>query len=188
MGCEIACNRGITKFVWRIDTLWVITSQGKSLLSLARVVGWASEYQRTFDDLARQGYRLTWVNGYESSGIEKFASIWEKRPGPPWVARRGLTGDELQLLQTPLRQQGYRLIRISGYESGGIVKYATIWEKRPGPAWTARWGLDRLQYSQTFETLRQQSYRPIDISGYQAAGSAHYAAIFQEWSGDHWWA
>jgi hypothetical protein len=80
MGCEIACNRGITKFVWRIDTLWVITSQGKSLLSLARVVGWASEYQRTFDDLARQGYRLTWVNGYESSGIEKFASIWEKRP------------------------------------------------------------------------------------------------------------
>jgi serine/threonine protein kinase len=146
----------------------------------------SSEYQRTFDDLARQGYRLTWVNGYESSGIEKFASIWEKRPGPPWVARRELTGDELQLLQTTLQQQGYRMNRISGYESGGIVKYATIWEKRPGPAWTARWGLDRSQYSQTFETLRQQGYRPIDISGYLAAGSAHYAAIFQEWSGAHW--
>jgi hypothetical protein len=41
-----------------------------------------SDYQRAFDDLTHEGYRLTWVNGYESGGLDTFAAIWEKRVGP----------------------------------------------------------------------------------------------------------
>jgi serine/threonine protein kinase len=147
----------------------------------------SSEYQRTFDDLVRQGYRLTWVNGYESSGVVKYAAIWEKRRDPPWEARFGLTDDQLRRAQTTFTQRGYRPIHISGYESGGVPTYAAIWEKRPGPLWMARWGLSGWQSSQMWDQLTHQGYRMVDISVYGSTDSVRHAEIWQELNGKGWY-
>ena len=50
-----------------------------------------ADYQRTFDDFTRQGYRLRTVSGYESGGQDRYAAVWDKRPGAAWAARHGLT-------------------------------------------------------------------------------------------------
>jgi serine/threonine protein kinase len=143
----------------------------------------SSEYRRNFDDLVRQGYRLTWVNGYESDGIVKYAAIWEKRRDPPWEARFGLTDDQLRRAVTTFTQRGYRPIHISGYESGGVPTYAAIWEKRNGPLWTARWGLSGPQSSETWDLLTHQGYRMVDLSVYGSTDSVRHAEIWQESNG-----
>jgi serine/threonine protein kinase len=147
----------------------------------------SSEYRRNFDDLVRQGYRLTWVNGYESGGVVKYAAVWEKRRDPPWEARSGLTDDQLRRALTTFTQRGYRPIHISGYESGGIPTYAAIWEKRPGPLWTARWGLSGWQSSETWNLLTRQGYRMVDISVYGSTDSVRHAEIWQELNGEGWY-
>jgi hypothetical protein len=147
----------------------------------------ASEYQQDFVNLVRKGYRLTWLSGYESGGIVKYAAIWEKRRDPPWEARVGLTADQLQRAVTLFTQRGYRPIRISGYELGGITKYAVIWEKSPGPPWKAYWGLSRSQTGPIWDQLTHQGYRVVDSSVYGTAASVQVAEIFQGSNGGGWY-
>ena len=56
----------------------------------------SADYQRTFDDYAHQGYRLRTVSGYEHGGQALYAAIWDKRAGPAWIARHGLTSAQYQ--------------------------------------------------------------------------------------------
>lgn len=160
----------------------------------------AAQYQQAFDTLTRQGYRLVDVSGYAVGDQDMYAAIWEKpqgrqyasgllterigRPhGPesvPWVARHGMTSDQYQQEFNKFKDQGYRLVHVSGYGVGGRDLYAAIWEKRPGPAWIARHGMTADQYQQQFDTLKSQGYRPVDISGYNAGGQDLYAAIWEQ--------
>ncbi|RFT65606.1 hypothetical protein D0U04_18505 [Bacillus clarus] len=126
----------------------------------------AEQYQRTFNELIAQGYRLTNVSGHTNDGIDRYAAIWEKRGGPKWQARHGLTAEQYQQTFNELVAQGYRLIQVSGYGSNGIDRYAAIWEKRDGPAWQARHGLTSTEYQQTFDRLVAQGYKLVWVSGY----------------------
>ena len=48
-------------------------------------------YQREFIKHTQNGYRLTHVSGYGVGNKDYYAAIWEKRSGPPYIARHGLT-------------------------------------------------------------------------------------------------
>jgi CubicO group peptidase (beta-lactamase class C family) len=145
-----------------------------------------AEYQKAFDQLTAQGYRLASVSGYVSGGRELYAALWVKRPGPAWVARHGLSSGDYQKAFDDLAKQGYRLVWVSGHEAGGQVRYAAIWDKAPGPAWSARHGLTGDEYQATFDTLAKQGYRLVHVSGYTQGGSARYAAIWEKASGPAW--
>ncbi len=135
-------------------------------------------YQAEFNKLAAQGYRLTHVSGYGVGGQDRYAAIWEKRGGPAWVARHGLTSAGYQAEFNKLTAQGYRLTRVSGYGVGGQDRYAAIWEKRGGPAWHARHGLSSPAYQAAFDKLVDQGYRVTRVSGYGVGGQDRYAAIW----------
>jgi hypothetical protein len=146
----------------------------------------ANAYQQEFDTLKQQGYRLVYINGYDVGGQDHYAAIWEKRQGPAWVAHHRLTSDQYQQEFNTLRQQGYRLVHVSGYDVGGQDRYAAIWEKRQGPTWVARHGLTSAQYQQEFNTLTQQGYRLALISGWRSGATARYAAIWEKTGGPAW--
>jgi len=38
-----------------------------------------ADYQKTFDDLVKQGYRLTWVSAHEVGGTVHYEAIWEQK-------------------------------------------------------------------------------------------------------------
>jgi hypothetical protein len=56
----------------------------------------SAQYQNVFNELTGQGYRLIDVSGYSVGGQDRYAAIWEKREGPAWQARHGLTSAQYQ--------------------------------------------------------------------------------------------
>jgi len=144
-----------------------------------------AQFQSTFDDLLKQGYRLKQVSGYVSNG-ERYAGLWVKESGPAWQARNGLSGADYQKTFDDLLKQGYRLTWVDAHEVGGSVRYEGIWEKESGPAWQARHNLTAAEYQQNFDSFKQQGYRPVHVAGYASGGSARFAAIWEKSSGPAW--
>lgn len=144
------------------------------------------QFQRTFDALLSQGYRLVLLNGYDVNGSPRFAAIWNQTSGAAWIARDNLPSQEYQSVFNQLIQQDYRLVRVSGYEFGGEALYAAIWTHSGGPAFEARHGMTSDEYQGVFNHLISQGYRLTWVSGYAVGGQALYAAIFEKSSGPAW--
>jgi len=146
----------------------------------------SSEFQQEFNNLVGQGYRLKDLSGYAVDNSARYAAIWDKTTGSAWEARHGLTSSEFQQEFNNLVGQGYRLTRINGYEVGGIVYFAAIWENKLGPAWEARYGLTSSEYQQEFNNLVIEDYRLTCVSGYTVSGQDYYAAIWEQTDGPGW--
>jgi hypothetical protein len=124
------------------------------------------QYQKTFDQLNGQGFRLVQVCGYRVNVDVLFAAIWEKRAGPAWEARHGLTSTEYQKKFDEFVSKGYRLVWVSGYSQSGIARYAAIWEQSSEGKWQARHGLNSIKYQQTFDELAKKGYGLAQVCGY----------------------
>jgi Bacterial tandem repeat domain 1 len=148
----------------------------------------SEQFQTVFDALLSQGYRLVHTDGYAVNGSPEFAAIWHQTQGPAWIARDNLSSQEYQRVFDHLLGQGYRLVRVSGYESGGEALYAAIWTQAEGPAFQARHGMTSDQYQGVFDPLTSQGYRLSWVSGYAIGGEPLYAAIFEMSSGPAWFA
>ena len=142
-----------------------------------------SQYQTEFDKLKGQGYRLTQVSGYTVQGKARYAALWEKRSGPAYIARHGLTSTQYQTEFNQQNNKGFRLTQVSGYSINGQARYAAIWEKGSGPAYVARHGLTSAQYQAEFNQQTQKGFRLTQVSGYSVNGQARYAAIWEKGSG-----
>jgi CubicO group peptidase (beta-lactamase class C family) len=146
----------------------------------------AAEYQKAFDDNAKQGFRLVYVNGYEISGSPRFAAVWEKKTGPALVAQHGLTSAQYQASFTKLTGEGYRLLHVSGYPQGGTAHFAAIFEKSSGPARVARHDLTAADYQKAFDDFTGQGYRLKEVCGYHTGSADRYAAIWEKTGGPPW--
>ncbi|MEX5294668.1 hypothetical protein QYM41_05220 [Kocuria sp. CPCC 205268] len=146
----------------------------------------ARQYQDAFNQYVDQGYRLVHVSGYGEGDRTRYAAIWEKRQGPAWVARHGMTARQYQDAFNQYVDQGYRLVHVDGYGQGDRTRYAAIWEKRSGPAWVARHGLTARQYQDAFNEYVDQGYRLVHVSGYGEGDRTRYAAIWEKRSGPAW--
>jgi CubicO group peptidase (beta-lactamase class C family) len=135
-------------------------------------------YQSEFDRLLALGYRLVHVSGYEVAGAERYAAIWERRSGPEWEARHGMTAARYQDEFDALVARGFRLVQVSGYSVAGQERYAAIWERSAGEAWSARHGLTSQAYQSAFDDHVRRGFRLARVSAYTAGGSERYAAIW----------
>lgn len=167
----------------RYADLWV---KGSGPAWVARHGLSNAEYQAVFNDLGKQGYRLTYVNGYAVGGQDRYAAIWEKRGGPAMAARHGLTAAQYQQTFTDLTKQDFRLLHVSAYAVGGQPRYAAIFEKSGGPAWVARHGLTAAQHQDAFDDYGKQGFRLKLVSGYRLGASDFYAAIWEKSGGPPW--
>lgn len=137
-----------------------------------------ARYQSVFDELRAQGYRPVRLNGYATPSGTQFAGVWIAGPAPDWEARHGMDSATYQAEFNRLRDAGYRLIDVSGYEEGGQARYVAIWERSPGPAWQARHGLDAAAYQAEFDALAANGHILVRVSGYTVSGRTLYAGIW----------
>jgi CubicO group peptidase (beta-lactamase class C family) len=144
-----------------------------------------AQYQQAFDDFAKKGFRLTTVSGYQSGGSALYAALWIKKSGPDWAARHGLTGQQYQAAFDDFAKKGFRLVFINGYEIGGNARYAAIWEKRSGPDWVGRHGLNAAQYQSAVDEMTQKGFGLSHVSAFSLGGSPRFAAIFEK-GGPEW--
>ena len=140
-------------------------------------------YQEEANRLIADGYRITYVDGFNVSGRDRYNAVFEKRSGPPWAARHGLTLSQYQQAVTDFRAQGFRLKVVNGYTVGGQDFYAAVWEQDGGPDWAARHGLNSAQYQQAVNDFAAAGFRLKVVSGYSVGGQDFYAAIWEQGSG-----
>jgi CubicO group peptidase (beta-lactamase class C family) len=143
----------------------------------------SAQYQSEFNSWTAQGYRLTHVSAYDVAGTPRFAAMWEKKAGPAWVARHGMTSAQYQTEFNTWVAQGFRLVAVDGYEIAGAARYAAIWEQKTGPAWVARHGMTSGQYQTEFTTRASQGYRLKWVEGYGIGTVDYYAAIWEKTTG-----
>ena len=96
----------------------------------ARVGLTLDQLQTRTDAFKAQGYQPVAVNGYVVGGDVRYCAIWEKRGGPAWDARVGLTLDQLQTRTDAFKAQGYQPVMVNGYVVEGDVRYCAIWNRR----------------------------------------------------------
>jgi CubicO group peptidase (beta-lactamase class C family) len=154
--------------------------------TVARHLMTPAQYQSEFNDLSRQGYRVTSLSGYTKDGKERYAAIWKKTAGPAWAARHGMTATQYQQAFDEMLKSGYRLKIISGYNVGGQAKFAAVWDKSSGGAWAARHNMTAAQYQQAFNENSEKGYRLQYVSGYVVGGTEYFAAIWEKTAGPAW--
>jgi len=138
------------------------------------------QYQAVFDDLVQQGYRLVCVSGYAENGEARYAGIWEQQQGPDWQARHGLSRSQYQQTFDQMAAAGFAAVQVCGYRVNVDVRFAAIWERRPGLRWIGRHGLTSSEYQKAFDEQLAAGYRLVSISGYSDTGIARYAAIWHD--------
>ena len=146
----------------------------------------SAQYQSQFNYWVGQGFRLVLVDGYDAGGSARYAAIWEKKSGPAWVARHGMTSATYQNEFNQWTRQGYRLTWVEGYGIGQTAYYAAIWEKTAGSPWVARHGMTSAQYQAEFDDWTSQGFRLTHVSGYDVNGADYYAAIWEKTAGPAW--
>ncbi|ATB49487.1 serine hydrolase [Corallococcus macrosporus] len=146
----------------------------------------SAQYQTEFSTWVGQGYRLSYVSGYEDGGSARYAAIWEKTSGPAWRAYHGLTSAQYQTTVVNQNAQGYRPAVVNGYSVGGVAYFAVIFHVDGGSPWVARHDLSASQYQTEFNTWTGQGYRLAHVSGYTSGGAERYAAIWEKTSGPAW--
>lgn len=141
----------------------------------------ANTYQEEFNNHLSQGFRLKLVNGYTVNGIDYYAAIWDKSPGPPqWVAKHGLTSSQYQAEFNQLSSQGYRLVHISGYGHSYSERYAAIWHKSFGPAWNSYHGLSGPALDLENAIQQANGFQLKTLESYSISGVTKYVAIWEE--------
>jgi CubicO group peptidase (beta-lactamase class C family) len=185
-GYRLKCMSGyMSSGAEQYAALWV---KGSGPAWQARSSMTEAEFQKTFDDFGKQGYRLTWVSAHEANGVVHYEGIWEQKGGPAWEAKANLSAAEYQQAFNTYTKQGYRLLHVWGYTSAGSPRFAVIFEKSTGAAWAARHNLNAAQYQQAFNEYGSQGYRVVEVSGYNVGGTDYYAAIWEKVGGPYSWA
>jgi Polyglycine hydrolase-like, structural repeat len=173
----------LSRFATRFAALWQ-PSDGHPWVARHGID--SATYQNLVNDLGPQGYRPLHICGYSEGRDARFATVWSKVDGPPWVARHNLTSAEYQSAFDALASVGYRLISLSGYAIDGQARYAGIWEQRSGPDWIAHHGLTRAQYQQTFIDLPAQGYVPVQVGGYRVNVDVLFTALWERIENVQW--
>jgi CubicO group peptidase (beta-lactamase class C family) len=100
-----------------------------------------------------------------------------------WIGRHIQKAAEYQSEFNVLEPQGFRLLDLNGYGINGVDHFATVWEQSPGPAWIARHDQTSQQHNGLFDTLPDEGFRPIAVSGYDKGGEARFASLWQQLNG-----
>lgn len=87
-------------------------------------------FQKTFDELHPQGWRLKRIKGYEKDGVSHFDSEWHKPNSPPefWCFHN-IDRDEYDARTARIKNDGYVEVLKSTWKVNGKDHFWTVWEK-----------------------------------------------------------
>ncbi|KAM5432274.1 hypothetical protein McanMca71_004449 [Microsporum canis] len=141
----------------------------------------ANDFDKTFEEYKKDGFRPTLVEGYYSGGERHYASIWEKNnENIAWEERRNMSEDEFTSWYNDFVGKGYTLRHLSGYSFNDQEQFAGVFEKKPSPPRKAYVGLTADEYRVKSSELKSDDYYAVHISTYTAGGKAWFAGIFEK--------
>ncbi|WP_298419396.1 serine hydrolase [uncultured Kordia sp.] len=142
-----------------------------------------TQYQAEFRKNHDKGFRLVHVDGYSNGKKALYAAIWEKQSTRGLRARHGLTSKQYTAEFRKNKNDGYRLVHVSGYGVKGKDYYAAIWKKGNASGYVARHRLSSKQYQETVAKYWKQGYVVTQVDSYDVRNKIYYACIMEKKSG-----
>lgn len=143
-------------------------------------------YQQVFEDITAAGYRLVWIDAYDSASRPFFNVIFHPEDGVQWIARHNLTGAQYQNEFNNM-PAGFRPTQVESYIYGQEIRYALIMTNEPGPAWVAHHFLTGAQHEAFFAQHRQDGYRPVNVSVVNLGGVFFFTSLYDQAAVGSWW-
>jgi CubicO group peptidase (beta-lactamase class C family) len=108
------------------------------------------------------------------------------------VARNDLTEAQYRATFDDLfSKQGFRIVDVCGYQSGGEARFGAIWEKAIGSV-QGRQRSNHMtalaSFQAEFDQNKNDGFRPTRVCGYNVAGQTYFASIFENSPGPEWFA
>lgn len=136
-------------------------------------------YQDVVNMMVARGYAPKFVDGFDVGGATFFNATFHPAT-VGWQARHGLTGAQYQDLFDDLTGDGYRLHQVDSYLQNGSVRYAAIFEVRPGPGWASFHGLDDDAYADQVDEFADAGMVPVGISTVEVGGDLYWTGLFED--------
>ena len=137
------------------------------------------------------GYRLIWLNGFQSGGVDYYNVIYRRTYGPAQVLRLGDSLSEHQAADAAL--SGYYLENLCAFRAGLSTRYGAWWNRGTfAPVTDISYGLTEAEYQTEFN-LRAGTWRLHNVCGYHTAinDANRYTVIWRKpartggWSAHH---
>lgn len=147
----------------------------------------SADYHNEWEKKRAAGFEAVVVNGYlDDKGVDRYVGVWEKRTlgksgvGRTWQRRRM---DEKELKERTAqfhKEQGARLVHLSGYEYKGKAGYGAIWEKSKGDQPKYSVDLTLSEFLKEDKKLESEGYWLKHISPFTVKGEARYAGVWEK--------
>jgi hypothetical protein len=157
----------------------VAVKDGKDLAWEAREGQPGPEFQKTFDDLVKQGYRVVCLGGYPQQQETRFTSLWVKDDDKDqWTSRIGLSSEEYQQKFDEQKRNGLRPVQVVGYPTGnGSYALGAVFVEARDVVWIAKHDQTEEQLQGAFEQYDRDGYRAISLSGYETGEGPRFALV-----------
>lgn len=148
-----------------------------------------AEYQAVFNDMHSRGFKPALIDGFTWMSMTWFNVIFRPATGVTYQARHGMDGNEYQAeFNTWVKDKKYRLAHVESYWSHARnrICYAALFEKSPGPEFSAYHGRSKAEHEALIETLKGQGFAPSEVSVVSAGGQRSYAARWEKQDVGSW--
>jgi CubicO group peptidase (beta-lactamase class C family) len=136
-----------------------------------------AEYQATFKELSKKGFRPVFLVGYPVGKSYRLASIFVADRATAWTAFHDLTEKQYQKTLDDWTAKDYRPISITAYPTGQGTRFGVILIEDKAKRWKARHNLTAKLYEKQFDAWKAEGYRPIQVCGYPWQNEIRYAAV-----------
>ncbi|UNK56192.1 hypothetical protein MNQ95_08370 [Pseudoxanthomonas daejeonensis] len=145
-----------------------------------------AQYQATFDEVVKQGYRPVCISVGRDGSTARYASIFHKVSGAGWVARHGINGAQYQAAVDEWAPKGFRPKSLSAATVGGNTLFACVYEQGGSGEWAARHGLTGAQYQAEFDKWVGKGFRLRGVCPYATGAGVRYIAWWEKSTGPAW--
>ena len=143
----------------------------------------AEGYQAQFNSATGQGYRLLQIETYVSFGAAgqvRYAPIFVKVDGPPFVAAHNRGADNIQMMFDQLKAEGWTPMLVSGASPGGNRVYSSLYEKRDLGSFEAADFLTLDEYRAKSDANTAAGRKLVYLDSFTHLGSPRIIAVWHE--------
>jgi hypothetical protein len=157
-----------------VDPFW-----GPSLGEITRFGLQDTCFQDLFGGAAASGYRVGWLNGFDTGG-KTYLNTSFRRATAPHVTRFGLTAALYQSELEKAVAAGFRPTSVDSYLRGGQERYSFTAVKQGGPGYRAYHGVSLAQHDALTAQLESQGMAPVAVSVVALRGTPRYTALWEQ--------
>src|SRR5690242_2070198 len=99
------------------------------------------------------------VHPDEGGGKAYSTMIWISGPDTAWHAMSSLDETKYRMMNSGYKKRGYRLRRVSAFNTHAGIRYAGVWERTSGPDWHSRHGMTRKEFEHACAEFAGSGYR-----------------------------